>query len=122
MGSFGETPSESAAAELESLESRFGGDAGAVDGDGVGCTLPDTMPLPPPGAGLGADATEGSPLANWDSLLCQTCLVARPNRPRMTTRPMPTIATSIAYSDRACPRRFSVARLRLVATTMLHWV
>lgn len=114
----GAPPTESAAAELESLELCFGGGGDAEEeGGGVGCTLPDTAPPTPAGAGLGADAAEGSPLANWVSLLCHACLVARPNNPRMTTRPMPTIATSTAYSDNACPRRFRVERLRLVSTT-----
>jgi hypothetical protein len=115
IGLSGPAPSESAAEELESLGSCLG-DGSAVEeggGGGVGCTLPDTAPPPP----AGADATEGSPLANWVSLLCHACLVARPNRPRITTRPMPTIATSTAYSDSACPRRFRVERVRLVSTT-----
>jgi hypothetical protein len=112
-------PSESAAAELESLESFLGGGAGAEEGGGVGWTLPDATPPPPAGEGLGAAAAEGSS-ANFDSLLCHACLVARPNSPRMTTRPMPTIATSIAYSDNACPRRFRTGWLRLVSTTMLR--
>jgi hypothetical protein len=91
------------------------------EGGGVCCTPPETTPPPPPlGVGLGpAEATEGSSV-NLDSLFCQACLVARPNRPRMTTRPMPTIATSIAYSDSACPRRFKTERLGLVSTTMLR--
>lgn len=123
MGLSGVVPGESVEAEPESPDSCFGGGGGLEAGGGVGCTLPDAAP-PPLGDGLGAglgapDATVGSS-ANLRSLLCHTCLVARPNSPRITTRPMPTIATSIAYSDSACPRRFSVERLRLVTTTVLR--
>jgi len=98
----------------------FGDGDGAEDGDGVGCTLPDTAPPLPAGAEVGAEVDEGSPAANWDSLFCHVLLVARPNSPRITTRPMPTIATSMAYSDSAWPRRFRGERLRLASTTMLR--
>jgi hypothetical protein len=77
----------------------LGGRAGGEDGGGVGWALPDTTVPPAAGAGLGAAATVD---------------------PRITTRPMPTIATSIAYSDNACPRRFRTGWLRLVSTTMLR--
>jgi len=98
----------------------LGGRAGGEDGGGVGWALPDTTVPPAAGAGLGAAATVDGSSANLDSLFCHACLVARPNSPRITTRPMPTIATSIAYSDNACPRRFRTGWLRLVSTTMLR--